>query len=72
MDPITISLITSLISLLIKYEPQIAALGGEILLLYKTGGTLSPEELTKVQAYTDLLMDRLRVVEEARLSVEGE
>jgi hypothetical protein len=67
MDPATIALITALIGLAIKYEPEIYALGQEILLLIK--GNLSPEDLVKIQAFTDAVNAKAIAAEDARLSL---
>ena len=67
MDPATIALITALIGLAIKYEPEIAALGQEILVLIK--GDITPEALAKIQAFTDEINAKAVKAEDDRLAL---
>ena len=63
MDAATITLITTLIGLVVKFLPELKQIGEEIVTLYSSGKTLSEEDLAKMQAFTDKLVEQGRTLE---------
>ena len=68
MDAATLSLITAIIGLLIKFLPDMETLGQEIVTLFNSGSALSADDLAKIQAFTDQLVARGRDLEAKILS----
>lgn len=67
MNSSLISLIASLVGLLIKYEPELAALGKEVILLVSKGDDITEEDLRVLQSYSDHLTERLNNAISTRL-----
>ena len=72
MDHATIALISALIGLLVKYEPEIAALGKEIILIFEKGNALTPEDIASIQAYTDQIGAKVDAAIAANLAENGD
>ena len=72
MEPATltaiITLVTTLLSMVMKFAPDLREIAQNAMLLINKGDNLSEEDLKKIQNYTDLLMERLRKIEEERLA----
>ena len=72
MDAATVSLITAIIGLLIKFLPDLEQIGQEIVTLFNSGKTLSESDLAKIQAFTDQLIASGRAQEAAILNVASQ
>ena len=59
MDPVTLTLIGSLISLLVTYAPEIKHIAENVMLLIDKGENLTEEDKAKIQAYTDEISAKL-------------
>jgi hypothetical protein len=47
----------------IKLLPDLETLGQEIIMIFRSGNSLSEEDMAKIQAFTDQLVARGRVLE---------
>lgn len=70
MDPVTLSLIGSLITLLITYAPEIKHIGENVMLLIKKGENLTEDEKAQIRAYTDEISAKLDAAIAERLEKE--
>ena len=72
MDAATVSLITAIIGLLIKFLPDLEQIGQEIVTLFNSGKALSESDLVKIQTFTDQLITSGRAQEAAILNTASQ